>query len=107
MLFRFAFILSAIGFLLSCNKTKGADPSSDDFVEAEPQLLTAVTQKINDAIGGYYFSTPVHYQQSSKKYPLLIFIHGRGQFGDGNKDLPILLNEGIPELIDEKFFLPI
>ena len=46
MLFRFAFILTAIAFLLSCNKTNVADPSSDDFVETEPQLLTAVTQTI-------------------------------------------------------------
>jgi predicted peptidase len=103
---RFITILTFFFLLLSCKKNSVADPSSDDFIETEPQSLSPVTQNINNAIGGYYLSTPVHYQQSSKKYPLLIFIHGAGQFGDGNKDLPVLLNEAVPELLDEKLFPP-
>ena len=103
---RFVIILSFCFLLLSCKKNSVADPSSDDFIETEAQPISAVTQTINDAIGGYYSSTPLHYQQSSKKYPLLIFIHGAGQFGDGKKDLPILLNEAVPELLDEKLFPP-
>ena len=103
---RFIFILTFCFLLLSCKKNSVADPSSDDFIETEPQPISAVTQNINDAIRGFYSSTPVHYQQSSKKYPLLIFLHGAGQYGDGNKDLPILLNEAIAELLDAKLFPP-
>ena len=32
----------------------------------------------------------------------MIFIHGAGQFGNGSNDLPMLLQEGITQLLDEK-----
>src|SRR5689334_16973210 len=100
-----AIILLIYFFLLSCKKNF-PDPSSDEFIETELPSLVAVTRSVNDAIGGYYFSAPFHYQQSSKKYPLLIFIHGGGQYGDGGKDLSAVLSDGVPELIKAKLFPP-
>jgi len=58
-------------------------------------------------IGGYYSALPAHYyQQPSKRYPAIIFIHGGGQTGNGNQDLHFVLNDGIPELLEEKLFPP-
>jgi predicted peptidase len=74
--------------------------------EIRPANLIPVTKNINDAIGGYYIGVPAKYNSSTKPYPLLVFIHGGGQFGNGQLDLPILLNEGIPELYDERIFPP-
>ena len=49
---------------------------------------------------------PANYSKTSKSYPLLVSIHGGGQYGNGDLDLPLLLNDGIPQLLDEKIFPP-
>ncbi len=36
---------------------------------------------------------------SNKSYPLLIFLHGRGQYGNAEMDLELLTNEGILEVM--------
>ncbi len=92
--------------LLSCKKQISNDPSSNNFIETEPAVLTAVVKTIDPLIGGYYSGLPAHYYQSSKKYPTIFFIHGGGQLGNGNQDLHTVLNDGIPELLDEKLFPP-
>lgn len=91
-------------FLLACKKQLPVDPSSDAYIETDPPVLIPVNKPINADIGGYYIALPAHYQESSKKYPLLLFIHGSGQYGNGNSDLPSVLWDAIPELLDEKFF---
>lgn len=96
-------IVAAIS-LLACKKQLPVDPSSDAYIETQPPILSAVSKPINADIGGYYIALPAHYQESSKKYPLLLFIHGGGQYGNGNSDLPYLLSDAIPELLDEQFF---
>jgi predicted peptidase len=74
--------------------------------EVLPPVLSPVSNSINEAIGGYYVALPFKYKTTSKKYPLLFFVHGGGQFGNGKIDLPVILNEGIPQLLDEKIFPP-
>jgi predicted peptidase len=102
---RCAIILSFLFFLLSCKKDP-IDPSSPDFVETEFQTMVAVHDSVNEAIGGFYASVPVHYDVSSKKYPLLICFHGSGQFGNGKDELSKLDIHGIPELLKERIFPP-
>lgn len=55
---------------------------------------------------GFYEYLPQGYNPSSStKYPLLIFLHGLGEIGDGSaSDLPQLLNSGLPRLIDRGDF---
>ena len=96
------FYSTLIILLLSCTK----DTTNNELIETDPPVLKANIVQVNDAIGGYYSALPVHYSESNKKYPLLIFIHGGGQFGDGNADLPALLREAIPELLNEQLFPP-
>jgi predicted peptidase len=81
-------------------------PQPEPEYEIRPPVLTPVTKNINEAIGGYYVGLPAKYNSTIKSYPLLMFIHGGGGFGNGQLDLPALLNEGIPELYDEKIFPP-
>jgi len=85
---------------------KSVDTVAEPEYEVHPPTLTPVTKNINEAIGGYYVGLPLKYESTIKPYPFLVFIHGGGQFGNGQIDLPLLLNEGVPELYDEKIFPP-
>ncbi len=54
---------------------------------------------------GYYLYRPWNYSNVKNLYPLLIFLHGKGEKGDGTKSLAVLnrvLNTGIPRLIKDK-----
>jgi predicted peptidase len=53
---------------------------------------------------GYYLYTPGGYTTTTKKYPLLIFLHGKGERGDGSTSLTTLnkvLSTGVPRLIKD------
>lgn len=95
-------------FLFGCKKNDvpKASASNNDIVETVPQTQTGFTLFINPYIGGYMESLPQHYSVTTKNYPLLIFLPGGGQVGDGWKDLPLLLNDGVAKLIDKKTFPP-
>lgn len=67
-------------------------------------VLQPYTQQIGDAVKGYYLGIPSNYDSTTTKYPVLIYIPGAGQFGNGAVDLPLLLNDGPVQLIDEKKF---
>ncbi len=72
---------------------------------AQTQRLVPVTARIHDQIGGYYESLPADYTtNTSKKYPLLISLHGIGEVGDGSSQLPKLLNNSLPRLINSGGF---
>lgn len=57
--------------------------------------------RLHTSLGGYYESLPVDYNaQPNKKYPLLIFVHGSGERGDGSQaQLPRVTANGPPKLI--------
>lgn len=107
-------ILVAVVCCAQCNKTIQVsntangepEPPSDTPHLVLPPVLSALSEEINPSVGGYYCGLPADYQENNQQYPLLIFLHGGGQFGNGNIDLPLLLNEGIPQLLDEKLFPP-
>ncbi len=107
-------------FLASCSKDEQLSTSAPDpvpapspapvpeqnkpIVETQPPVLTAVTKKIHSNIGGYYEALPVHYKTSKLNYPLLIFVHGLGQRGNGSSDLNLLTKEGITKRLADKTF---
>lgn len=108
MLSRFLLLIwCTVTLLAACRKN--AKPSQADYnaiVETQFPVLKPITQRINDAIGGYYAGLPFYYDKTTKRYPLLVFIHGGGQVGNGQIDLPLLLNDGVAELLQEKKFPP-
>jgi predicted peptidase len=108
-------VLAGFFFLLcmlqSCQKENNNvvdNPSPQPPVPSPPapvsMVLTAATRSINDKIGGYYFALPSNYSQTSHTYPLLVYMHGAGQFGNGNSDLPLLLKDGVAQVINDKKF---
>lgn len=79
------------------------------FSGAQVQTQKAIPNiAISENINGYYESLPVDYSSNpSKKYPLLIFMHGNGERGDGSAaQLPRVLVNGPPKLINQGKFPP-
>ncbi len=105
-------ILFALAFVVafsSCKKNFSNDGDrlplvENDIVETQPPVQQAVTKRVNSSIGGYYSALPAMYNKTTKSYPLLVFLPGGGQFGNGVLDLPFLLNDGVAQIIDEKRF---
>ncbi len=105
--------LTILTLSYSCKKNAdqptAVPPAPTDInlvAETSPAPLVATTLTLNSNVGGFYSSVPANYNKTTKSYPLLVAIHGGGQYGNGALDLPLLLNDGIPELLDEKIFPP-
>jgi hypothetical protein len=65
------------------------------------QIAKSLTAK-NSQLVGFYEYKPVNYSNDkTKKYPLIIFLHGMGERGNGTTDLGKILWQGIPRLINE------
>lgn len=103
------------GIISSCRKSAltrhepEPDPPPPDTqlpLETEPAILAAVTENISTNIKGYYRALPAKYTENTHKYPLIIFMHGGGQYGNGSSDLHKILQESIPKLLNEKKFPP-
>jgi len=54
-----------------------------------------------DADQGYYEYLPDGYASDDQMYPLLLFIHGLGENGDGDSQLNRIVATGIPKLIQD------
>jgi predicted peptidase len=89
---------------MSCRKKIVTQPVQAQQAVAGTHLLFPVNKQINDAFGGYYVAIPPHYFESTDSFPLLLFLHGLGQMGDGNSQLRYVLNDGIGKLMKEKRF---
>jgi len=82
----------------------GADPNA--LRETAPAIQKAVSFSVSGAIAGYQEALPARYDSTTKKYPLLIFIHGTGEMGNGGADLSLVSNIGVSGLIKDKKFPP-
>jgi len=92
---------------LSCKKNLAEiKVQTAPLFETKPANLIPFTREVNENVGGYYMGIPVRYDSTDKLYPLLLFIPGAGQFGNGGIDLPKLLKEGPIQLLEEKIFPP-
>ncbi|MEO6316370.1 MAG: PHB depolymerase family esterase [Chitinophagaceae bacterium] len=102
----FAALLLLLATVSSCKKNDVVPvaPPNNDLVETVPPYQKAFTININQYIGGFYEALPNHYQVTTKNYPLLIFLHGGGQTGDGDKELPLVLNDGVAKTINDRKF---
>jgi predicted peptidase len=81
-------------------------PPPPKLVETLPPVLTAISDSISENILGYYEALPARYTESKETYPVIIDIHGGGQYGDGSTQLWKVLQYGIPKLLDQKKFPP-
>jgi len=72
---------------------------------AQVQTQKAVAVNIGTNIGGYYESLPVNYDSApTKKFPLIIFMHGAGEVGNGTTQITRVAANGIPKLISQGKF---
>ena len=91
--------------LSSCTKEDVGEQTPPKPTPAPVTMrLQPFTTAIGNNIGGYYVAKPSDYDSTTTRLPLLIFLPGAGQFGNGNVDLPLLLNDGPVQLVDEKKF---
>ncbi len=71
------------------------------FAQAGNQVQKFITWQGNP-IPFYEFKPSGYDQNPDKKFPLIIFLHGLGEVGNGTPGgLPVVLNEGIPRLIHQ------
>ena len=71
----------------------------------EAQQQTARYISMSEATKAFYEYLPAGYPEPGKKYPLLIFVHGMGECGQGTTaSLPLVLRNGIPKLINNGTF---
>ncbi len=54
--------------------------------------------------GGFYEYLPVGYATGSQTYPLMVFLEGSGELGNGTTDLHLMLDNGPTKLISEGTF---
>jgi predicted peptidase len=103
-----------VGWFSACRKNTGSpDPSKPEeeeeipvVIDTAPAVLTAVTQAVGGTVKGYYQAVPSKYNETAINYPLIIFYHGGGQYGNGTTDLWKVLIEGMPKLLEDKKFPP-
>lgn len=71
------------------------------FTASGQQVPKTLIGKNNVQIGFYEYK-PVDYNlYPSKKYPLIIFLHGIGERGNGTTEISRVLSNGIPSLINQ------
>jgi hypothetical protein len=91
-----AYGVAALLFVLSsCQKDFVSDPNSvngetvasnntyDGMLETSLPIHTPRTIAINSNVSGYYETLPALYSKTTKRYPLIVFIHGIGELGTG------------------------
>jgi predicted peptidase len=105
---RFTISLCTAAIMLAgCKKSSmSAATSADNTPETAPAVQTAVSADVNASIGGFYKALPARYDSTTKKYPLLIFLHGVGETGNGTTDLSRLLVNAVPKLLNQRIFPP-
>ncbi len=101
-------ILSVAILFAACKKEAVAtgNEGSNNTTETQPAIQTAVNANISANIGGFYKALPARYDSGSKKYPLMIFLHGAGETGNGTSDLSKILVNGVTKLLSQKTFPP-
>ena len=62
---------------------------------SELKYTKAVTKELG-RVDGYLEHLPPGYHNSTKKYPLIVYLHGTGERGNGSSDLYKIANVGCP-----------
>lgn len=93
----------------SCTKESNLHPQQGPMPSPAPDEpvymnLTSATQAINSNIGGYFVALPSNYTKTSNAFPLLVYMHGAGQMGNGSTDLHLLLKDGVAQVLRDKKF---
>lgn len=55
--------------------------AANNAIETSAPVWTSVVQSVNSNVAGYWQGVPAKYNSTTKKYPLILFIHGIGELG--------------------------
>jgi predicted peptidase len=78
---------------------KKVEAPSFPGVREEYHSFVPVQEAVNEVFGGYYVALPPRYEARIDSFPLLLFLHGLGQMGNGSSDLHYITFDGIGRLI--------
>jgi predicted peptidase len=112
------FLLSFVVFS-ACRKNKTTqiitDPEVPGGVDTTPNTpenpppgpvtynQVAVHTYVGKNVGGFYEALPPSYDSADNKYPLLLFLHGGGELGDGSdSSLPLVLKNSVTKRLNQK-----
>ena len=73
-------------------------------VNVNAQVQTPRNISTGPNSNGFYEYLPAGYSSGSSLFPLLVFLHGSGEVGNGGSDLPLVLHHGPPQLISQGKF---
>lgn len=89
------------------NEKVVVEPPEPEIIETDPAVLIKVKTPVNASFLGYYAGIPARYSESKfKKHPLLIFLHGLGQRGNGTTQLDLLADAGLGRLLAQRALPP-
>jgi dienelactone hydrolase len=83
------------------SETISSEATIDNTVETKPALWASYTTSINANVAGFWQGVPALYSQTTKKYPLIIFIHGIGELGTNLSKMNCC---GLPHHLNNKSF---
>jgi pimeloyl-ACP methyl ester carboxylesterase len=92
-----------------------ADPAPSDLDRVVPlSITTAVRQPgtsygsaaISATVGYYTYLPDDHYLHPDERFPLLVFLHGSGEKGNGTTELGRVLVHGPPKLVGQGIDFP-
>jgi predicted esterase len=69
------------------------------YLLSAQQVPRSLTAPNGTFIGFYEYKPPMYSTNTTAKFPLIIFLHGIGERGDGSSSLSAVLNVGIPRNI--------
>ncbi|MEO8584070.1 MAG: dienelactone hydrolase family protein [Flavitalea sp.] len=95
--------------LSTADKNPGNNPPGnvpDSIIETVPATHGSLSVDVNANCAGYYYAVPERYDSSTQNYPLILFIHGIGELGNGKSDLVNMTRAGLPRLINKNGFPP-
>lgn len=81
------------------------DEESENIVISSLVNQKGITTNVDANIGGFLQYLPYNYSSTTKKYPLIISIHGIGELGSGSQSsLKAVAKNAIPRLINDGKF---
>lgn len=102
-----------VTFFIGCTKETSVElnfhpdaniPIEDTTDEGKPNIRVHLIQ-VNRAIAGYVSATPQSYQKKGELHPLIISLHGSGQYGDGTyTGIAKIFAGGIPKALRDSSF---
>lgn len=78
-----------------------SDATANSVAETKPLVHTAVRYNVNSNVAGFWQSVPSRYNLTTKRYPLIVFIHGIGELGTSLSRINCC---GLPKHINNKTF---